>query len=112
MIRPRALIGPRALVAPLLLAAGASALSWSIDRASGAYSVSLAEGSGTAVVASAATTLCHDGVVYSTSNATLAVQTAADATGADSLGAWTGVSVTFAPAPATGAPGVGVRATK
>ena len=111
MIRPRALIGPRALVAPLLLAAGASALSWSIDRASGAYSVSLEEGSDTAVVASAATTLCHDGVVYSTSNATLAVQTAADATGADSLGAWTGVSVTFAPAPATGAPGVGVRAT-
>ena len=63
---------------------------------------------GDAAVSSAPTTLCHAGVVYSTANATLTVQGAADVEGSDALGAWTGTAVTFS---AAGAAGVGVRAT-
>ena len=95
----------------------ASGLLWSVDRATGAYAVFLSgngssdSGNGGAVaVASAATTLCHEGVTYSTANGTLAVQEAVNASGADMLGAWSGTAVTFAAAGA-GAAGVAVRAT-
>jgi len=99
---------PFLFVLTLIVSFSSASLTWSVDRASGAYAVSLGEGAAVAV-ASAATTLCHEGVTYSTENGTLTVQEAADASGADALGAWTGTAVTFAAG--AGAAGVGVRAT-